>query len=122
VVAVCSLRIKAIRSTKTSVYSSSTWRHIPEDGILHSYQREDLKFYNPHAVHHMPLRDMKAGIWCAIRAWTIMGPCSFHETTNSEHYAREVVSPIFGQQNDDDKSYRHIMQDNEIAHTPKNFC
>jgi hypothetical protein len=32
-----------IRSSETSVNKISTWRHIPEDGILHSHRREDLK-------------------------------------------------------------------------------
>jgi hypothetical protein len=29
------LKIEAIRSSETSVCTRSTWRHIPEDGILH---------------------------------------------------------------------------------------
>jgi hypothetical protein len=28
-----------------SVHTRSTWRHIPEDGILHSHRRENLKSY-----------------------------------------------------------------------------
>jgi hypothetical protein len=34
VAAVCSLKMEAIRSSETSVHTSSTWRHIPENGIL----------------------------------------------------------------------------------------
>jgi hypothetical protein len=30
------LKMEAIRSTETTVYTISTRRHIPEDGILHS--------------------------------------------------------------------------------------
>jgi hypothetical protein len=30
------LKMEAIRSSETSVNKISTWRHIPEDGILHS--------------------------------------------------------------------------------------
>jgi hypothetical protein len=30
---------------ETSVLTRSTWRHIPEDGILHSHPRENLKSY-----------------------------------------------------------------------------
>jgi hypothetical protein len=39
------LRIGAIRSSETSGYTSSTRRNIPEDGILHSHRRENLKSY-----------------------------------------------------------------------------
>jgi hypothetical protein len=38
--------MEAIRSSETSVQSTiSTWRHTPEDGILHSHRRENLKSY-----------------------------------------------------------------------------
>jgi hypothetical protein len=37
------LKMKAIRSSETSVNNISTWRHIPVDGILHSHRRENLK-------------------------------------------------------------------------------
>jgi hypothetical protein len=30
------LKMEAIRSSETSVHTRSTWRHIPEDGILHN--------------------------------------------------------------------------------------
>jgi hypothetical protein len=32
-------------SSETSAHTRSTRRHIPEDGILHSHRREDLKSY-----------------------------------------------------------------------------
>jgi hypothetical protein len=35
--------MEAIRSSETSVNKISTQRHIPEDGILHSHRRENLK-------------------------------------------------------------------------------
>jgi hypothetical protein len=37
------LKMEAARSSETSVHTRSTWRHIPEDGILHSHRRENLK-------------------------------------------------------------------------------
>jgi hypothetical protein len=40
------LKMEAIRSSETSVQSTtSTQRHTPEDGILHSHRRENLKSY-----------------------------------------------------------------------------
>jgi hypothetical protein len=37
------LMMEAIRSSETSVPTRITWRNIPENGILHSLRRENLK-------------------------------------------------------------------------------
>jgi hypothetical protein len=37
--------IEAIRSSETSILTTDTRRSIPEDGILHSHRRENLKSY-----------------------------------------------------------------------------
>jgi hypothetical protein len=32
--------------SETSALTGATWRHIPEDAILHTRRRENLEFYN----------------------------------------------------------------------------
>jgi hypothetical protein len=39
------LKMEAIRSSETSVYTRCTRRHVPEDGILHSQRCENLKSF-----------------------------------------------------------------------------
>lgn len=39
----------------------------------------------------------------------------FHETLNSKHYVRLILSPI-NQLIDEEKSYGPIMQDNPVVH------
>jgi hypothetical protein len=39
------LNMEPIRSTETSVLTRTKKCHIPEDGILHSHRRENLKSY-----------------------------------------------------------------------------
>jgi hypothetical protein len=48
------LKMEVIRSSETLVqFTRSTRRHIPEDGILHSHRRENLKSYT-----------VPKNIWC----------------------------------------------------------
>jgi hypothetical protein len=41
------LMMEALSSSETSVLTIATQRNIPEDSILHSHRREDLKSYIP---------------------------------------------------------------------------
>jgi hypothetical protein len=49
------LKMEAIRSSKTSVNTISTWWHIPDDCFLYSHHRETLKSYNMIEVPHIIL-------------------------------------------------------------------
>jgi hypothetical protein len=42
--------MEAIYSSETSVYTISTRRHIPEDGILNSHRRENLESYREYTL------------------------------------------------------------------------
>jgi hypothetical protein len=39
------LKIEALRSSETSDLTRATQHHIPEEGVLHSYRRENLESY-----------------------------------------------------------------------------
>jgi hypothetical protein len=39
------LKMEGARSSETSVYNKPTWRHIPEERIIRSHRRENLKSY-----------------------------------------------------------------------------
>jgi hypothetical protein len=49
----CTLKMEVIRSSETSVHTRYTWRHIPEDGILHSHRCENLRSYKNETVSHV---------------------------------------------------------------------
>jgi hypothetical protein len=69
-------------------------------GYVNSQNNRYRSTENPHAVHEVPLHDLKVGVWSAISAWRINKPVFFHGTINSELYM--IMSPFSNLQGDEE--------------------
>jgi hypothetical protein len=60
--------MEAIRSSEPSVLTRATRHHIPEDGILHSLRRGNLKYFSKDLLRRQSLL-------AAARPWAALGCC-----------------------------------------------
>jgi hypothetical protein len=70
---------EAIRYSETSVHTRSTRRHIPENGILHTQRRENLKSYKSYNIQNY----IKSSIF---RAITLCSPLKVNYISE-KHFA-----------------------------------
>jgi hypothetical protein len=65
-------RIGELSSSETSVLTRATRRYIPEDAILHSHRRENLKSYTEDRWFKTPCSELISSIYLILTA--ALGP------------------------------------------------
>jgi hypothetical protein len=82
----CKTRIQYCRWIQKSVfsglhgpelmfYSDEEWFSL--SGYINSQNNRYWSTESHHAVHEVPLHDLKVGVWYAVSAWSIIGPMFF---------------------------------------------
>jgi hypothetical protein len=107
------LAFNGLHDPELVFYSFEAW--VTLKGSINSQNNIYWSTGTPHAVHELPLHVLKVGVWCVISAednWA----CVF-STSSSKHFVTLILSPFFDQLTDENKLYRHFMQDNAMAHT-----
>jgi hypothetical protein len=68
-------KMEARCSSETLVYNKLTRRHIPENGILHSHRRENLKSYVTIHVHSLSQSTFHFHVWTKLTTRSDLTSC-----------------------------------------------
>ena len=69
-----------------------------------------------HAVHDVPLHDLKVTVWCAVSECKIIKQMFFKETINSYHYIQLILTPFFTELTQEQKEVSLLHA--ELSHGP----
>jgi hypothetical protein len=110
---------KALNSSETSVLKTATRRNVPEDAILHSHRRENLKSYIPNLViSHFLLN------WCPIRSFWFMKTEEQHRESVCSFTGSEVLAYGNSKSSRGGRCVQHVCR--HTPHTsdtpPLNLC
>jgi hypothetical protein len=100
-------------AVRTSVHTRSTWRHIPEDGILHSHRRENLKSYiygecSASRPGHFTLEERVPGI-------SVLYKSELKERLSMEIVHRDGMSQNFN-------AHFSLMKFDSVVHLRRSGC
>jgi hypothetical protein len=111
----CESRIRHCWSFQERIFNFLT-----QNFHVNGQNNEHCNKQNPHAVHEVPLHDLKVCVMCVISVRRISGPSFFHNKINSERYVKLIVTLLRSTDRRKKKSYEHFMQENVKAHNVHN--